>query len=118
MARDCNSIVSAVIAHIPCKQGDIAVKQFLDHLKDKDGQLPKELKGGRQVFLGNPMPNADACKNKLFLEGLEAMYKHAPNLIWEFANDPKALKHVTDVVKMYPHINFVLDHLGLVGNSG
>ena len=47
MAKDPNSIVAAVVAHIPCKQGGQAVEAFLNDLRDENGQLPKELKGGR-----------------------------------------------------------------------
>ena len=47
-----------------------------------------------------------------FLQGLETMHKLAPNLLWEFANRPESLKHVTQVVKKFPNMTFILDHLG------
>ena len=48
------------------------------------------------------MPPADACKDEKFLEGLEAMHRLAPDLVWEFANQPIAIQHVTEVIKKFP----------------
>ena len=64
------------------------------------------------------MPPADACKDEKFLEGLEAMHRLAPDLVWEFANQPIAIQHVTEVIKKFPQMNFVLDHLGHVWGAG
>jgi len=64
------------------------------------------------------MPEAIACKDENFIKGLEALNKLAPNLLWEFACQPIAVKHVIEVIKMFPNMNFVLDHLGHVCGGG
>jgi len=110
------SMVVGVIAHIPCRSGADAVKKFLQDLKI-DGKLPKGLKGGRQVFLGDPMPAADACLDPEFLAGLKALEEEGAGLMWEWCCKPEAIPHLTKVTAKFPDTTFVLDHLGHNGGG-
>ena len=85
MCKDKDSIVEAVVAHVPCRQGAVQVRKFLEALRDPEsGRLPEQLKGARNVFLGSPMPKFDACLDQLFIEGLEELARNE-GLHWEFA---------------------------------
>ena len=108
LAKDPTSPVSAVVAHVPCRSGAVAVKAFLEELGTCE-----PLKGARQVFLGDPMPPADACLDPTFLEGLRALQELGQNKIhWEWCCHPCALHSVADVMQQMPEMRFVLDHCG------
>ena len=110
MAADPNSIIDGVVAHIPVTDGAEATEAFLAQLRDESGTLPFGLKGARNVFLGDPMPAADACMSDTFYAGLAVLEE--AGLHWEFACQPCALPHVTSVCTKFPNLSFVLDHLG------
>ena len=112
MCKDKDSIVEAVVAHVPCRKGAIHVRNFLQALRDPEsGRLPEQLKGARNIFLGSPMPKFDACLDKLFMEGLEELARNE-GLHWEFAVQPGALPYVLKIVQRFSKVLFVLDHLG------
>eukprot|EP00038_Savillea_parva_P009212 m.181999 g.181999 ORF g.181999 m.181999 type:complete len:299 (-) comp15407_c0_seq1:102-998(-) len=109
MAKSDTSKIVGVVANIPVPQGQAAVNDFLSGL-EVEGQLPVELKGGRQVLLGDPMPAPDACLDPLYLQGLEAL--HARGLLWEWCCVPSAIPAIAKASAKMPSMTFVLDHLG------
>ena len=115
MVDDAESLIGGVIANIPCKEGAEATSAFLGALRDESGALPRGLKGGRQVFLGAPMPPPDACLDSTFLAGLKVLEE--AGLIWEWCCKPEALPHVATVCAQFPAVTFVLNHLGHNGGG-
>eukprot|EP00933_Yihiella_yeosuensis_P016311 TRINITY_DN13985_c1_g2_i1.p1 TRINITY_DN13985_c1_g2~~TRINITY_DN13985_c1_g2_i1.p1 ORF type:complete len:231 (+),score=33.39 TRINITY_DN13985_c1_g2_i1:41-694(+) len=110
MAADPESVVTGVVAHVPVTKGGKNVDAFLNALRDGKGELPLSLKGARNVFLGRPMPPADACLHPKFFEGLRVL--EPTGLHFEFCCQSCALPYVAEVCAKFPKINFVLDHLG------
>eukprot|EP00039_Didymoeca_costata_P019679 m.338513 g.338513 ORF g.338513 m.338513 type:complete len:294 (+) comp18450_c0_seq1:19-900(+) len=110
MVANKDSLCAAVVAHIPAAKGKAAVNDFLDGLRGEDKKLPTGLKGGRVVFLGDPMPEADDCLKPDYLAGLEAL--HAEGLHWEWCCKPYAIPSISKVCAKMPEMTFVLDHLG------
>jgi len=110
MADDASSTIKAVIAHIPVPDGKAAVEAFLNELRDEKGGLPPNLKGGRVVLLGNPMPAPTACLAAPYLEGLAALAE--AGLIWEWCCMSESIPSITEACSKFPTMTFVLDHLG------
>jgi hypothetical protein len=71
-------------ANIPVPRGAAAVKTFLNSLRDNSGKLPRALKGGRVVLLGNPMPPSDACLSPTYIEGLKELGAEGVRLIVQY----------------------------------
>ena len=49
------------------------MRAFVDGLRDAGGAVPAGLRGARQIFLGDPMPPADACLDATFRAGLAVL---------------------------------------------
>lgn len=114
MVEDSGSKIVAAIANIPVPDGAAAVNSWLDQLRNDSGNLPVGLKGGRVVLLGDPMPLPTACLDPTYLDGLQAIGE--AGLLWEWCCLPEAIPSISTVVRKFPKMSFVLDHLG--HNSG
>jgi L-fuconolactonase len=119
MINDEHSLVQAFVAHIPVPDGADAVTTFLNELRNNNdsttskssiGSLPRALKGGRVVLLGNPTPSPTSVLQEKYIQGLKAL--HAEGLHWEWCCNPNAIPAITEVCKQLPDMLFILDHLG------
>ena len=117
LAEDPATVVQGVVAQIPVPDGANAVNAFLKKLSTtkKGTTLPRGLKGGRVVLLGDPAPAPNACLAKAYLDGLAALGRH--DLVWEWCCTPEAIPSITTCVGKFPHVTFVLDHLGHNGGG-
>ena len=117
MASNDASKIESVVLHIPVPQGGEAVREFLSQLRTgpSTSALPKQLRGGRVVLLGCPMPPADACNSVQYLAGLAALEEHG--LHWEWCCHHTALPFVAKVCRDFSKMTFVLDHLGRNGGN-
>ncbi|CAE8688217.1 unnamed protein product [Polarella glacialis] len=116
MCRDSRSSIMGCVAHVPVPDGTAAVEDMLAELRDSEGRLPPELKGGRVVLLGPPMPADDACLSESYLAGLRAL-EAAGLPLWEWCCCSSALRSVAEASSKFPKMTFVLDHLGHNGSG-
>ena len=118
LAQSPDSRCAAVVAHIPAFDGADAVRAFLGALRGggPEDPLPPALKGGRQVMLGDPMPEPDHCLTcAAFAGALDVL--EAEGLLWEWCCHYTALPSVAKVCAARPGMIFVLDHLGRNGGT-
>lgn len=116
MIEDPKSVISGMVAQICAQDGATAVNEFLEQLRDKDGKLPKGLKGARFVFMARGEKNTpDACLDPTFLEGLKAL--EAAGLHWEFCCNPFMAPHLAKCCAQLPNMTFVIDHLAHNGGG-
>ena len=108
-AKSNDNIVRGVVAEIPVPQGAEAVTSFLQAVQARCGEsaLPRELKGGRVVLLGQA---ENASLDSIYVEGLTQL--HQAGLHWEFCCHPGHIPYILATCKRCPKdMVFVLDHL-------
>ena len=108
-AKSNDNIVRGVVAEIPVPRGAEAVSSFLQTVRDRCGgsELPKELKGGRVVLLGQA---EKASLDGNYVDGLRKL--HEAGLHWEFCCHPHHIPHILTTCKRCPKdMVFVLDHI-------
>ena len=116
MCDDPASKVTAFVAQIYVQKGKEAVDGFLSAVKGEDGSLPPGLKGARMVFPASDFNAPEACLDRKFLEGLEAL--QAAGLHWEFCVNPTMAPNLAECCAKFPDLTFVIDHLAHNGNDG
>ena len=96
-----------IVVQIPVPFGRQAVIDFLNEFRNKKtGKLPKNLKGGRIMWIDETM---DLSSTEGYQYGLEVMAEE--NLIWHMTGTPNFLPSIIKCVKKNPNNRFMIDHL-------
>ena len=94
--------IQGIVAGAALEKGD-AIRPYLEELKEN-----KLVKGVRRIIESEEDP--EFCLGSDFVKGLALLEKY--DFSFDICANSKQLKQVTELVKQFPNVRFVLDHIG------